>query len=608
MKKLLIIGSLTVLTFWLACKQQDVPTNAQRVQVYQLEQVKRADSAIKILKVLVEKDAAASALQKAFIDARLAYKRTEFLAEYYTAYTAKGINGAPISVMDDNDQHRIDQPEGFQVIEPLLFPAYDKSNKQELLTQLGTVIPSFKRLAQLTQSQELADAQIFDALRLEVFRIVTQGITGFDAAIAQNSMAEAAASLSSVEAVLAIYQIQLQEKNEQLYSSLQSQIEKCRQYLLGSQSFNSFNRMLFIKEFANPLSAQLLKAAQTLGINKFPELRALNANAPTLFSPNVFNANAYTSSYDAHSSPAKVALGKQLFYDPILSGNGKRSCASCHQPRKAFTDGLVKSESIDGKSHLLRNTPTLLNAGLQPGLFYDNRVAYLEDQATDVINNQNEMHGSLPVALVRLQKDTQYQQLFKNAFKEGKPFTEYNLRNALGSYIRSLTSLNSPFDRYMRGDNTQLSNAEISGFNLFMGKAKCATCHFTPLFNGTVPPNFTAIETEVIGVPAVAGKPGIDIDKGKYELRKITLYKYAFRTPTVRNIALTAPYMHNGVFKTLEEVVDFYNKGGGLSAGGNLPNLTLPFDQLDLTPQEQQDIVAFMKKLTDTSAISHKSL
>jgi len=607
MKKLLIICGLTTLTFWLACKHEDAQTNAQKVQAYQLQQVKHADSAIKYLEVLVRNNAAAPALQKAFKEARLAYKRTEFLAEYYTPLTAKAINGAPIPVMDDNDQHRTDQPEGFQVIEPLLFPVYDKTNKQELLTQLGTVIPSFKRLAQLTQSQELADAQIFDALRLEVFRVVTQGITGFDAAIAQNSMAEAASSLSSVKAVLAIYQTQLEEKDKPLYQTLQMQVNNCRRYLSNSRSFNTFDRMQFIKEFANPLSAQISKAAQALGVDKFPEQRALLANAPTLFSENVFNADAYSPNYDAHSSPAKVALGKRLFYDPILSGNGKRSCASCHQPQKAFTDGLVKSESIDGKSHLLRNTPTLLNAGLQSGLFYDNRVAYLEDQATDVINNKNEMHGSLPAAMIRLAKDAQYQQLFRNAFPQGNSLTGYNLRNAIGSYIRSLESLNSPFDRYIRGDDTQLGKAEISGFNLFMGKAKCATCHFTPLFNGTVPPNFNTIETEVIGVPAIAGKPGIDTDKGKYELRKINLYKYAFRTPTVRNIALTAPYMHNGVFKTLEEVVDFYNKGGGLSAGGNLPNLTLPFDKLDLTPQEQKDIVAFMKKLTDTSAATLKS-
>lgn len=604
MKKLTIVLVLAGLTVWMACKQQDDKTNAQKVQAYQLGQVIKADSAIKYLKELVETNAPEADLQKAFKDARWAYKRTEFLAEYYTPLTSKSLNGAPIPVMDDNDQHRIDKPEGFQVVEPYLFPKYDAAGKAELLTQLGMMASGFKRLGQMTQNQELADAQIFDALRLEVFRIVTQGITGFDAAIAQNSMDEAVSSLNSVEEVLAIYQAQIEEKDKALYPNLVGKIKRCKKYLSGGSSFNSFNRMEFITAYANPLSVALQKTIKTLGLNKIPGLRALKIQAATLFDQNAFEPDYYTSSYDAHSNAAKVALGKRLFYDPILSGTGKRSCASCHQPQKALTDGLVKSSSIDGKKQLLRNTPTLLNAGLQPGLFYDNRVSYLEDQATDVINNADEMHGSLPAAIKRLSADAPYAALFKKAFSQGKDaVTDYNLRNALGSYIRSLTSLNSPFDKYMRGDRTQLSTAEVNGFNLFMGKAKCATCHFTPLFNGTVPPNFTTIETEVIGVPAVAGKLGIDTDKGKYELRKIELYKYAFRTPTVRNIALTAPYMHNGVFKTLEEVVDFYNKGGGLSAGANLSNLTLPFDELKLTPQEQKDIVAFMKKLTDTSKI-----
>lgn len=587
---------------WISCQKQDEVTNAIKVKNHQLSLIHKADSAIKKLRAMVVAGATGPQLHQAFKNARLAYKRTEFLTEYYTPLTAKGINGAPIPSMDDNDQHRIDMPEGFQIIEPYLFPTYDAANKTELLKELDIMIPSFKRLQQLTQNQELADAQIFDAMRLEVFRIITQGITGFDAAIAQNSMAEAAASLATLHNVVAVYEGAISQKDKKLYGDIVVLIGLNQTYLSRSPGFNSFDRMAYIKQFANPLSAKILEAAQALGIDKFIELRALKANAKTLFDKGIFDANYYTASYDDHSTPDKVVLGKRLFYDPVLSGTGARSCGSCHQPEKAFTDGMIKSASIDGKSHTKRNTPTLLNAGLQPALFYDNRVAYLEDQATDVINNKDEMHGSLPIAISKLNKDITYAHMFKKAFpKTAQAVNEYNLRNALGSYIRSLTSLNSPFDQYMRGNTNKLTSSEVNGFNLFMGKAKCATCHFTPLFNGTVPPDFRTIETEVIGVPAVAGKMGIDNDKGKYELRKLSLYKYAFRTPTVRNIALTAPYMHNGVFKTLEQVVDFYNKGGGLSAGADLPNLTLPFDKLNLTPTEEKDIVAFLKKLTDTA-------
>ena len=603
MKKLLIIGCLLSVTLWIACRQQNLQSSADRVKAFQLQQIAQADTSLKTLRNLVQAGVSADKLQKAFKQARLDYKKAEFLVEYYTPVTAKSINGAPIPAMDDNDQHRIDLPEGFQVIEPLLFPTYNVANKTELLKQLDITIPSFKRLKQLTENQELADAQIFDAIRMEVFRIITQGITGFDAPIAQNSMEEAAASLSTLNQVLTFYKTSLEEKDPSLYGELNSLIRKGSRYLINHRDFNGFDRMAFILNYGNPLSATLLKTSSALGINKFPEIRGLNANAKTLFDQGAFNADYYTASYDDHSSPAKIALGKRLFFDPILSGTGTRTCGSCHQPAKAFTDGLVKSESIDGKKQIRRNTPTLLNAGLQPALFYDNRVAYLEDQATDVINNKDEMHGSLPNAVNRLGKKQDYVAMFNKAYPKAKSaVNEYNLRNALGSYIRSLNSLNAPFDKFMRGDRTQLTTTEVSGFNLFMGKAKCATCHFAPLFNGTVPPDFRNIETEVIGVPSKLGKPGIDSDKGKYELRKLPLYLYAFRTPTVRNIALTGPYMHNGVFTTLEQVVDFYNKGGGLSAGADLPNLTLPFDKLSLTPKEEKDIVAFLKKLTDNSA------
>lgn len=604
MRKRTIIITLAVIIMWMACTQTSQQTNARKVQLYQIAHVELAYAAAKQLKLQVTQNASPANLQAAFKNARLAYKRAEFLAEYYTPFTAKAINGPPIPSMDDNDQHRIDQPSGFQVIEPYLFPAFDTAHKTELLKQIDILMANINRLKLMSAEQELADAQVFDALRLETFRIITQGITGFDAPIAQNSMAEAAAAISAINDVTGIYAESIRGANKKSYEILTALLHNNINYLLAHRDFNSFNRMEYIQTCANPLSRALLNVAQKLGVARFNELRALKADAPDLFAPNIFDANYYTADYQAHSNPNKVKLGKRLFYDPVLSGTGIRSCGSCHQPAKALTDGLVKSESIDGKRLIRRNTPTLLNAALQPFLFYDNRVAYLEDQATAVINNKDEMHGSLPHAIGRLKTDSSYVALFKQAFpKAANAVTEYNLRNALGSYIRSLVSLNAPFDRYMRGDKSRLSAAQVNGFNVFMGKAKCATCHFTPLFNGTVPPDFRTIETEVIGVPAVAGKKGIDNDKGKYELRKLDLYKYAFRTPTVRNIALTAPYMHNGAFKTLQQVVDFYNDGGGLGAGADLPNLTLPFDKLNLTDKEKRDIVAFLQSLTDVSVL-----
>jgi cytochrome c peroxidase len=132
-----------------------------------------------------------------------------------------------------------------------------------------------------------------------------------------------------------------------------------------------------------------------------------------------------------------------------------------------------------------------------------------------------------------------------------------------------------------------------------MGKAKCGTCHFMPLFNGTVPPAFTFTESEVIGVPFNARGTKLDADLGRYEIYQIENFRNAFKTPTVRNIAHTAPYMHNGVYDSLEQVMDFYNRGGGAGLGLNVPNQTLPFDSLALTNTEINQVIAFMNTLSD---------
>lgn len=152
----------------------------------------------------------------------------------------------------------------------------------------------------------------------------------------------------------------------------------------------------------------------------------------------------------------------------------------------------------------------------------------------------------------------------------------------------------------MRGDRTALGAKEKKGFNLFAGKAGCATCHFLPLFNGLVPPRFNETESEVLGVPESTQKPArIDPDEGKFLFTRAPLHRYAFKTPTLRNIARTAPYMHNGVFATLEEVIDFYDRGGGAGLQLAIPHQTLPPDKLGLSRKEKEALLAFLHALTD---------
>ncbi|HXB28806.1 MAG TPA: cytochrome c peroxidase, partial [Puia sp.] len=436
----------------------------------------------------------------------------------------------------------------------------------------------------------------------EVFRIMTLGISGFDNPMTLESMQESAASLESLEKVMDFY---VEESGN---DTLKQDFEKAIGYLKIHIDFNSFNRMEFITDYCNPITSEISGLRESLKINGFKYNRLLNQDVKTLFDSNAFNVNAYAPDHSSFVSEEKIALGKLLFSDPVLSGSGTRSCQSCHQPEKAFTDGLTKN-TIIGKTELLgRNTPTLINAALQPALFYDLRVNSLEEQSHSVVQSEKEMHGSMSLSVKRLWDDKKYRQMFLTAFpnEDKNSIDTFEVMNAIGSYIRSLVLLNSRFDYFMRGDKAALNRNEINGFNLFMGKAKCATCHFMPLFNGTLPPIFQKMETEVIGVPETISTQTIDPDMGRYNIIHVESFRHAFKIPTVRNAARTAPYMHNGVFSTLDQVLDFYNKGGGAGSGLKIDNQTLPFDKLDLSEKERKDIIEFIgsldSKMNDSSS------
>ncbi|MBT1703226.1 cytochrome-c peroxidase [Chryseosolibacter indicus] len=229
-----------------------------------------------------------------------------------------------------------------------------------------------------------------------------------------------------------------------------------------------------------------------------------------------------------------------MFFDPSLSKRKSRSCASCHKPSLAFTDGLAKNKNLSDDGLILRNTPTLLNAAFQNSQFYDMRSENLEGQSIDVIRHKDEMHGSVDDLIEYLRNDSTYQDLFDKAFPGSRGnIKAMHIQNAIAAYVRSLKSLDSKFDRHMKTDSSILSTDEIAGFNLFMGKAKCATCHFIPLFNGTIPPSFSKTESEVLGVPASKAKGAkVDPDEGRYTIHKMEPLRYAFKTPRCEMLRL----------------------------------------------------------------------
>jgi cytochrome c peroxidase len=530
-------------------------------------------------------------LQQLFLQARKAYKKIEWATEYFLPATARSINGPPVQEVEISGL--VIEPAGLQVMEGLLFPNYDTGSKKQLLQQLDIIQRAATQYVTYFNNIDILDWQVWDAAKLEVFRIQTMGITGFDDPLTLQCLAESAETLSGLRGILSTY-IPAANRN-----SLLQRLDSAAGYLYLHDDFNTFSRSEFITLFANPITESLTSVEKELSIHVIRYNRLLNQDAATLFDRDAYNVNAYAPDASEFMTDEKIALGKKLFSDPLLSQNNIRSCRSCHQPEKAFTDGLVKNTVIAGRTVLRRNTPTLINAALQPSQFYDGRVRTLEDQSHSVVQSEEEMHGSLEISVRRFWNDSTYRKLFAAAFpkRERTAIDTLEVMNALGSYIRSLTFLDSRFDEYMRGNKTAMTRAEINGFNLFMGKAKCATCHYMPLFNGTPPPRYMKMETEVIGVPAALSSVTIDPDSGRYAIIQKNSFLHAFKTPTLRNAAQTAPYMHNGVFITLEQVLDFYNSGGGAGMGIPIVNQTLPSDSLHLTKGEQRDIIGFIGNL-----------
>ncbi len=538
-------------------------------------------------------------VREAFLQSRLLFKAFEWAAAYFAADLTERLNGPPVQEIENADLldpslARAIDPMGLQVIEELIYPIYDTAGTKALISEVGHLITNTGYLVAYFADHPIADWRILDAAKLEVFRIIVLGITGFDNALSLNSMEESSTALKSLCETLSYY---INKNNK---TTLLQDINIAIGYLRDHPDFTSFDRAVFITRFANKISAGIAQLEQTLPGPKIRYNRMLKQEAGTLFDQDAFNIDAFSPGPEFHTTAAKVALGEKLFYDASLSGTGTRSCASCHRPELAFTDGLAKNTDIhDPAKKLKRNVPTLLNAALQSNYFYDMRALTLEDQTRDVIGNKEEMDGSMDAIIRYVSASQLYRSLFAKAF----PATIENgispdeVTNALASYVRSLTKLNSRFDEYMQGNEQALSTQELKGFNLFMGKAKCATCHFIPLFNGITPPKYVVSETEVLGVPVSLTDSTQDPDQGYYDVIGIDSYKYAFKIPTVRNIDKTAPYMHNGVYQTLEEVMEFYNNGGAAGLGTDLPNQTLPAENLHLTEEEKADIIAFIRSL-----------
>ncbi|MEX0936941.1 MAG: cytochrome c peroxidase [Pirellulales bacterium] len=319
----------------------------------------------------------------------------------------------------------------------------------------------------------------------------------------------------------------------------------------------------FVCSFLPIIVAAVAFAAQPRSVAGEPELSPLPGSVP--------------APEDNPTTSAKVELGRQLFFDPRLSGDDTTSCATCHLPDRAFTDGQPKPSGAGGQP-LSRNVPTLLNVGLLDRYFWDGRAESLEQQALIPIQSPDEMNQDLDELEAELQGIAGYAEQFRQVF--GERVTRQGIAQALAAFQRTLVSGPSPLDRFLDGERNALSADARAGYELFIGDAGCVRCHNGPLLSDG--------KFYRIGV-------GSD-DRGRAAITGDKQDDAKYRTPSLRNVAQTGPYMHDGSMQTLDEVVEYYYRGA--------PTRTVSGQQLDITPLLGQSyseiplLEAFLQSLT----------
>lgn len=598
MRYVKLIGFIFIFIFTAAMMHPVVPADtpqAQTVLFVKEESLKFAYSVERLSEQISQLDSTRSqtivSAKKSLAECRLQYKRISFFLDYFYPPAGKLYNGAAKKELEE-PYLETEDPQGLQPIEEDLFDPYPVRKKKEMEDLVLVMNESARDLPAVYETQTVNEAQIMESLHLELIRVMSLYITGYDAPFLKTGVREARSALESMDSAIKIFSAFSKWRDHALETTLRN----AERYLEENSHFNSFNRLVFLTDHALPLEVQLSGYIRKNGL-EIRTVKNLNYDNGNLF------RGELVSNKTLHTKEMR-ALGKSLFFEKALSGNNSRSCASCHQPSKYFTDQLVRNHSMQDHAGLKRNTPSLFYAAFQSTQFWDGRDSTLGDQIHDVLTDSNEMNGSAREIIQKLSANARYRRSFQKAFQttEGKnDITFANIQRAISVFVTSLAPMNAPFDRYIAGDHAAMTIQQQKGFNLFMGTAACGTCHFAPVFNGSTPPFFNKTEYEVLGVPQSDdfSKKRLDKDPGRYAQYAVDMYRGAFKTPTLRNVAHTFPYMHNGSMKSLHEVLDFYNRGGGTGLGLQVPNQTLSEKKLNLTANEINSIVAFLNALTD---------
>jgi cytochrome c peroxidase len=572
--------------------KEDFKVNFDDTRMFYLNSLNNSINYLEELKIMGARHENSKIL---FASTREEYKKAEIYAAYLNPSVSKKVNGPAIYIYNEDNSTTI-PPIGLQRIEECIYSI--KVNSKQFIKEINVTIGLLRVLKSDIQKRELTPERFFISTHQHLLRIITHSITGLDSPVSQLGLHEAIISLKSLEKVYnqSIRHL-IQNSDSNLDKSFIKNIQDAIHFIEGNNNFENFDRYTFIKYFINPLTRNWVKIRKSSGLWKGTNNFPFNFDSPTFFEKDFFNINYFMPAINRDSTPKEIALGKKLFFDQNLSRKGNMACASCHLPQVAFSGGVAFNRDNEG-NYLKRNTPSLINVVFQKNFFWDGRSQTLIDQISSVFLNEKEFDIGVHSFSKEILEDPAYKEMFIEAYGQ---VSQRNMLvvKAITSYIGALNAFNSKFDRNIRDEEDTYTLQEKQGFNLFAGKALCATCHFIPLMNGTAPPFYKETEREIIGVPETKENLKLDEDYGAFWQYNSEVHKGMFKTPSLRNLELSSPYMHNGVFITLEEVIDFYDSGGGAGLGLDVPYQTLPSKKLNLSDKEKKALISYLKTLND---------
>ena len=540
---------------------------------------------------------------------RLSLKNVDIWLRYLDPIAYKKING-PLPVEWETEVfEKFEKPykrEGAGLTLASLYLDQKKMNADELLNLISKSVTACEAytIDSITKQLNSPD-HFFLSNRLFLLNLSAIYTTGFECPDTTRIIPELKAMLKNVYRTYELFNMEFPAKtiNEKYLKLFKDAI-----VYVNSQSdnYSKFDHFTFIKEFVNPLFSM----NQEFIRNYYVHSRSYVDYSLTKTSTSIFSKDLYRGQHakgiflrvtDENVLAAIDKVGKLLFYDPVLSGNNMRSCASCHQSTAFLTDTTaITALQYNQTDRLERNTPSLVNVPYNHLLMLDGKHITMKDQAMSVITNPKEMGGTSRDVLKKILSCKEYKNTFTKLLKytpQEKEITMEHITSALSFYYSKFSKYEAAFDEAMN-TGKELDSLAKRGFNVFMSKAQCATCHFLPQFNGVKPP-YIGSEFEVLGVPEDTAYNALSKDKGRYEINEAKETMHAFRTGTIRNAEKTKPYMHNGVFQNLEQVIDFYDAGGGTGKGLVVKNQTLAGDSLHLTKEEKKQLIAFINSLTE---------